>query len=48
MKRVCVFGVRERERGGRRREMRGGGLFAFEGDKQTAEILDVDQGKLWL
>lgn len=36
-----------RERGGSRRERRGG-LFAFEGDKQTAENLDVDQEKLWL
>lgn len=44
---VCFWCVRERERWKKKRNERGG-LFAFEGDKQTAEILDVDQGKLWL
>lgn len=30
------------------REVRRGGLFALEGDRETAKNLDFDEEKLWL
>lgn len=47
---VCVFGVRERERGSEvlRERSEERGLFALEGDRETAKKLDFDGAKLWL